>query len=77
MNRALLGRAKEYDLFPMLFAEKVLLAAVAPLPILLASSPMELDRQQQISAAIALLAGRYCIARGTENKAKGVHHRRF
>lgn len=40
----------------LLFAEKVILTAVVPLLLLVLTNPMNFDRQQQISAVIALLA---------------------
>jgi hypothetical protein len=70
MNNALSDRAIGYESLLMLFAEKVLLGAVVPLLVLLVANPMKFDRQQQISAVIALLAGGYCIARGIENGTK-------
>lgn len=53
-----------------LFAEKVILAAVVPLCVLLVVNPMQFDRHQQISAIIALLAGGYFVAHTLEKQAR-------
>jgi hypothetical protein len=53
----------------MLFAEKVALAAVVPLCVLLAANPMKFDLQQQISGAVFLPATGYFIAHTLEKRA--------
>jgi hypothetical protein len=53
----------------ILFSEKVVLAAVAPLLVLLVVNPMKFDLHQQISAAIVLLAMGYFVAHTLEKKA--------
>lgn len=45
-----------YESYVLLFAEKVILAAVVPLFILLLANPMKFDGTQQISAIVVLLA---------------------
>ena len=54
----------------LLFDEKVMLAAVVPLCVLLVVNPMQFDRHQQVSAAIVLLAGGYFVAYTLEKQAK-------
>jgi hypothetical protein len=60
--------------FVLLFAEKVMLAAVVPLCVLLVVNPMKFDGQQRISAVIILLAGGYFIAHTIEKRDKPQVH---
>ena len=53
----------------MLFAEKVPLAAIVPLCVLLVANPMKFDLQQQVSGAVCLLAAGYFIAHTLEKRA--------
>jgi hypothetical protein len=57
-----------------LFSEKVILAAVVPLCILMITNPMRWDLQQRIAAALFLLAAGYFVAHTLElgSKARSV-----
>jgi hypothetical protein len=65
MSRATDGRLESLVL---LFAEKVVLAAVVPSLTLLAVNPMRFDPHQQVSAAIAVVAIGYFVAHTLERK---------
>ena len=57
---------ERYESLVLLFADKVVLAAVVPLLVLLVANPMNLDRPQQASAAITILAIGYFVAHTIE-----------
>jgi hypothetical protein len=65
MGRA--GRNERLESLVLLFAEKVILAAVVPSLVLLAANPMKFDSHQQFSAAIAVLAIGYFVAHTLQN----------
>lgn len=52
----------------MLFAEKVLLALVVPLIVLILGNPVTFDLQQRISGIIALLAVGYFLAHSLQKR---------